>query len=939
MSSQSEDGRSLDKGSENSDVVLMKPKLSYSREFLLSLTNLDSCKKLPSGFDESLRSEFEDALIRLPDRPRIPGSLSSQGFRRNDYSASPPTRGEAGNYSRGIHGKWDSRSSLRSDRDSDSQSDKDSDSGRRFGPQSRRSWQTPEHDGLLGSGSFPRPSGYAAGVSAPKPRANEPNQLNRSNEPYHPPRPYKAVPHSRRDTDSINDETFGSMECTSEDRAEAERKRRAAFEMMRKEQHKTLQEKQKSNPEKHKGGVFSDLGDVLGDSKEEKGLVGRNNEFEVSGGIPIPSNDLEKPFTSHSPASRPLVPPGFKTNTIEKGSGSKFLVPPPSSEVAKPVTGESLVDADAHLLPSTNGGLSDGQPGGKTHPSLLLEKRENANVFDSLDVPIKISGLEDQLFQVTRHSDSHVALGDPEIAKLNVGALEDKTASGSNRNYSTSILEKILGNTLPVDDRSSISAENHDIKSEDKWSLNSAQSSKFAQWFFEEVNVVPDPVCIYNKEEAIPAVLTCEDLEQSILSEYTAKPTNVPAIEKWSAISANSEKSSAHVDNHASLHLLSMLHKSTDQSNTIPCSAVDINLPDKPLLLSQENNNIAKMFEKPNGEENAKTLPDSGTSLTLETLFGSAFMNELQSVGAPVSVQRGPVGSTRVDSSDNFPIEEIFSKGVQFQLPEEENLISLGDARDRRMLNFMPAGNLINNVSLSSNTPINITEKLAAFAGKDERSMGSSESPNFPFDSYEKMGPAIYRDMQAQNSSPRFQHTPQMPQGRPLYNNHLEPPHPTARMGSQPKFVGPEPVFNHHDAHANHQMSPNMVRPPNFHHPNVRVSGFDIPPQHSMMHQMKMPGNHPSQFPRGFPVPHNGGNQASGFMQGMNQGQGFPFGPRQPNTASRGMPMPGNPPEAFQRLMETELRANSKQTRPLAPGHNNPEMMHGYEVDMGLRYR
>lgn len=67
-----------------------------------------------------------------------------------------------------------------------------SESGRRYGNQSRRSWQVPEHDGLLGSGSFPRPSGYAAGVSAPKLRANDQYQLSKTNEPYHPPRPYKV---------------------------------------------------------------------------------------------------------------------------------------------------------------------------------------------------------------------------------------------------------------------------------------------------------------------------------------------------------------------------------------------------------------------------------------------------------------------------------------------------------------------------------------------------------------------------------------------------------------------------------------------------------------------------------------------------------------------------------------------------------------------------
>lgn len=35
------------------------------------------------------------------------------------------------------------------------------------------------------------------------------------------------APHSRRETnDSFNDETFGSLDCTSEDRVEEERKRR-----------------------------------------------------------------------------------------------------------------------------------------------------------------------------------------------------------------------------------------------------------------------------------------------------------------------------------------------------------------------------------------------------------------------------------------------------------------------------------------------------------------------------------------------------------------------------------------------------------------------------------------------------------------------------------------------------------------------------------------
>jgi hypothetical protein len=143
--------------------LFRKLKISYTREFLLSFSGLDICKEFPSGFDRSLlryrmlyrwtlhlifpyyiyiyissiyalslvcyaffcmeNSEFEDASL---DRQRSTGALSTHSFRRNEYSSSPPTRGDMNNFSRGTHGKWDSRSSGRSDRDSDSQSEWDS---------------------------------------------------------------------------------------------------------------------------------------------------------------------------------------------------------------------------------------------------------------------------------------------------------------------------------------------------------------------------------------------------------------------------------------------------------------------------------------------------------------------------------------------------------------------------------------------------------------------------------------------------------------------------------------------------------------------------------------------------------------------------------------------------------------------------------------------
>ena len=44
-----------------------------------------------------------------------------------------------------------------------------------------------------------------------------------------------------------------------------------------------------------------------------------------------------------------------------------------------------------------------------------------------------------------------------------------------------------------------------------------------------------------------------------------------------------------------------------------------------------------------------------------------------------------------------------------------------------------------------------------------------------------------------------------------------------------------------------------------------------------------------------------------------------------------------NHPEAFQRLVEMELRAKSKQIPPFAVGHS--QAMYGHELDMGFRYR
>jgi hypothetical protein len=149
-----------------------------------------------------------------------------------------------------------------------------------------------------------------------------------------------------------------------------------------------------------------------------------------------------------------------------------------------------------------------------------------------------------------------------------------------------------------------------------------------------------------NKPQAVPAVLTCEYLEQSILSEISENGSTLrPPVQVLSIPDAKAEQPKANIDDHASQHLLSLLQKGTGLKDIAPSPNLDIGSSDKP-----HNSDGASFDTAPQAKEvNADKSSNSGQNLTLETLFGTAFMKELQSVGAPVSVQRGSVGSARVD--------------------------------------------------------------------------------------------------------------------------------------------------------------------------------------------------------------------------------------------------------------------------------------------------
>ncbi|KAF2291164.1 hypothetical protein GH714_020449 [Hevea brasiliensis] len=1070
MSLENEEQHGLNQHAEARQESEKKLKFSYTREFLLSLSELDVCKNLPSGFDPSLLRIDSGFLAAY--HPKVIDVMNMVHHH--------PLEGMS-NYSRGIHGRWDSRSSGRSDRDSDSQSDWDSDSGKRFGNQSRRPWQVPEHDGLLGSGSFPRPSGYTAGASAPKFRANDHYQLNRNNEPYHPPRPYKAVPHSHRETnDSYNDETFGSSECTSEDRAEEERKRRASFELMRKEQQKAFQEKQRLNPEKSKDDF--DISELMEDPKDDKGFLIRKNESDEPVTQSSSNTDSDKSsFSSPAPVSRPLVPPGFSSTMVEKNIGIKPSIHPQPPEIGNEHEGSHLHAKGNGLLSGASNNQEEkqsieqidsgeqqlGSP--NIHVSSNNQSEKILNLSSALDVSSEAVGMDSQYYKTTKLSEAFETSENCEVIELDAkDVTETKVVRESSPTHSNSILDKLFGSALTLNGVvSSGFIEHQDLKEDEKRSPHTVQSSKFAQWFLEEEkkpidglssgsnnkpvdglssgrpndllslivggeksgsqvfdvkaienippslplqssgladgnmisNPVPDTVENIDKLDAVPALLTCEDLEQSILSEITENSMTLqPPVRGWSDSGAKTEQQKSDIDDHASQHLLSLLQKGTSLST-------DAEIISSDTKQNMEVDNLGTLLSS-SRERDTKNIPDGGKLLTLETLFGTAFMKELQPIGTPTSGQRGSVGSMRINVLESpFParddnlrastddmtssmsshgsgilvsnqrqrmksesIEEQFlgfdhqnevdssqhltelgSKlggfdvSVDIRLPEEDSLIMVSDPLN--LQNFMPGRNSSKALLSMPETAVDIAEKLAALNSvyPDERPIvGGKEGAAFSRGPYAMREPDVqYPKIQAQPSSPQVRH-PQLNHAGPMF--HSLDSHP-ATVNAQVKFMAQENI--HHDP-PNHQFPANLIYPP-FHQSSAGLTRLD-PNPHNPMLQLHMPGNLPPPhllrgFPRGAPLPPHPNNQVPGFVQEPNPMQGFPFGQRQANFGGLGIP-PQAPdvgggtrhPEALQRLFETELRSKSKPIHPFAmAGHS--QGIYGHELDMGFGHR
>lgn len=976
----------------------MKPRIRYTREFFLSLRELDVCKKLPSGFDKSILSDLEEAANTASERQRSFGNLSLQGSRRGEYGSQLLNRPEnSSSYTKGIPSRWDARPSGSSEREVDLQADRESftqDSGRRFANQNRRTWQDPEHDGLLGSGSLARPPGFA-GTSALKTRGNGQYPLSRSTEPYQPPRAYKAAPYSRKDgSDLCNDETFGSSEYSNVDRADEERKRRESFELMRKEQQKSLQEKR--NNDIHKGNLDVDIMTLLDNSDADKSTKSRSKPDESSADSPSPGDSLKSSSLIHVPAVRPLVPPGFASTFMEKHSQTNKL------------KGMSLQFAEENENPSAAPSVVP--DAGFGNISLNTSALQEVNRVWEEDMP------KDSFHKLEAESDRVDA------------AIQD---------HSTSIFDKLFGNAL-VKNSGSLASDiqkNVNKTDEEAWTHVTSESSKFAHLFHEEredkmpiedkssrdllsliVNsdnfssqvymssndkttemnqsglpsenaaVFPSsPALSQNtglfesyqgNEQTLCAVLTCEDLEQSILAEVKDRCSVKSLPEPLAVVDDKSEEQNGVVDDNASLHLLSLLQRGANPKGSLESPRLDT-IGSHAMLSSSDVESSLHFQPADNAAISlSEAEHNSQKRLTLEALFGSAFMNELHSMEAPVSAQKislnvqhskklafeGEIlqlnNSTDHSRTDNctenwaayrdsslqgFKIgDPAFEQAAgDIHLPEEDSLISLNDSVETVASDSLCLQKRNRNESLATEKMVgDLSDKLLHTilrVGEPSREPAVDYAALMQT-SHEKVDPGGNYHNLLVNPTLQFPH--QMNHGRRLFAAYSDHPSLT---NSQMNFVSPDAML--HDPH--HPYAPNVFA----HHSYSTSSGphFDPTTRHQMLQSIPFSGNFSSHNSvQGLPrVPHPI-NHIPGFSHEMNNQRMFSQHHRQPNNGVRGMGMPGHggagaaaaagrrSQEAFERLLEMEMRANAKQFHPSMAEH--VPGMYGAELDMNLRY-
>lgn len=709
----------------SASTMLTHARRVYSKDFLLSVAELEDCKRLPAGLDSALLRETETksndkgvaipgassrGLIRTtrendahsespPDVPEwrrpssLPGSPFLKGPRQAEPNVSSPRPGLArgGNTARSIMGRSGSaRWELRpggADRDRDPnrtqyewESTPTESGGRLHGRGLARSALvvSQEHDGLLGSGG---PIVHRGMIQTPTPdrhRAERASRAGRTGEQYHSARGGKVSRVSqytrREDADSISDETFGSDDLPNGERSEQERQRRDSFEQMRKE----LRMKPLNTARNYNDNWFGEC------------VQGTETFLSSSPGTPQSTtsskDDILKPHNkAASSTPRLLVPPGFSKPTIPK-TGS----PKENNEASKSPLSH-VKDEDMHVLKQTssNDGVKLDKGEHLSSLSLKIDQLEDkdqktssplqspvmskfARWFPSQGSSIKESewniDKQEPILLVTKSEDLPPSLGISKTPAELAGGSEDAVLSKLSSVTSLMPINK-KGSVLPMpagpslediekvmtagadftgvvrsnedrvsDRKNCVMLEDHLLSDGDHAIMRDAPSAKDV-----------------SEKKTPPVFLTCEDLEQSLLAETahsgnhsklkevqqdTDKNINLmQLLQIGSNNRARSQQSRAAeqdtgkvMDGSASLHIMSLLQKkSGDATTALPLA--DSTSPvsaEASAYLTGHDHRVADARRKESQSSTAEII-------SLETLFGKGFVNELRSVGEPVS--------------------------------------------------------------------------------------------------------------------------------------------------------------------------------------------------------------------------------------------------------------------------------------------------------------
>lgn len=981
-------------------------RITYSTEFLLSVGGSDHCKKLPVGIDATVLSEL---------------------LGRSDA---------AGAYSR--TGRWDARSSGSSDHEGDLPGRESNQLDKCSGNQSRHNWRNTEHDGLLGSGAFPRPLGYVRPLASNDRGSGY--QLSRNSGRYQPPRPYKDVPVSRKDIDSINDETFGSFECSSDDIVEEERKRRAAFELMRKEQHKAMQEK-KIAPDSEKENIGDDTISLLQNSAEKRGPPTKSNKQDELKVSSLSKEDAIKTSALlPTPTTRPLKPPGFANALPEKRlqlqSSNTSLNSENKSLCAHNATREEKISEVMCL-----GGPKEGN---KSAKSISTSKNEQNSIPDSI-------GTIGQKHEHPSSSQGGVTSVEYVSGILNTSKDWDNDAmdncstekegkstnkTSCRQDNSVSILDKFFGNALSNSSGNSPSYIESQQLNTDILVSSVPESSKYVQWFPDEGSghaedlssksllsmivkdenlfaenmvrgpsasddtfenksprspsycdagskllhfISPTPAVGILKEyststdditESVP-VMTCEDLEQTMLAHVA----DTSSSNQQNTVQEHRAEQIA-VDQHASHHLLSLLQKGTNRKGSSP---LEFHMGPADELLSSDPNcmvNGGKTATTP--VNNAEPIPTSVKNVTLEALFGAAFMNDLHSRDSPVSVREhtadGPNSSSKrlLFSEEGKTIPSFIAedhhlgeqmvpfshskggafrmkpgtgeeygnpefpgssregasfdeKALEIQLPEEDNLFSVNDSLHAQNIDHFPFAKSARDEGL-------LPEKEDTDLNYRLRNLAPGEAEHKQILGHDLLGSHSHdwRDqIDLNNLYHLFQSKPsaQSPMNRasPMF-----PPTDHTNKNQQAPLNMPEAI--HRGTRCSFRQDMNYMQ-----HVVPAPGGPRVDPaaRHLMLQHMSMPGSFPPQgLPRGVPQSQPV-HHMPGYRTEMSNANSFQMHPHQPGYGEFGMAMAGPPgPEVgvnqLERLIQMELRSRSKQIHPAmagtVPGFYEPEL-------------